>query len=139
MKKQTIALSNPHPILGGTEVFEAFRYSPAVRAGDLLFVAGQVGLRPDGSVPNDVSEQIELAFVRLGAVLEAAGARFDDLVEIVSYHVGMEQLATFREIKDRYVRQDFPTWTILGVATLARSTLKVEIKAVAYLPENRKD
>nr|WP_315594911.1 Rid family hydrolase [uncultured Cupriavidus sp.] len=77
--------------------------------------------------------QIDLAFRRLGAILQAAGLGFEDLVELVSYHVDVDkQLATFREIKDRYIKGDAP-----GLdhsrrrRTLARPTLFVAIKAVA--------
>jgi enamine deaminase RidA (YjgF/YER057c/UK114 family) len=130
--KTTLALPNPHPVLGNTEVFRTFNYAPAVAAGGLLFIAGQIGIRADGSVPDSVEEQIDLAFQRLGAILQAAGLGFGDLVELVSYHVDIDrQLTAFREIKDRYIKDEAPTWTILGVAALARPTLLVEIKAVA--------
>lgn len=130
--KTTIALSNPHPVFGSTEVFKTFNYAPAVAAGGLLFIAGQIGIRADGTVPSTVEEQIDLAFQRLGAILQAAGLGFEDLVELVSYHVDVDkQLTVFREIKDRYINADAPAWTILGVAALARPTLLVEIKAVA--------
>ncbi len=130
--KTAVALSNPHPVFGCTEVFKTFNYAPAVAAGGLLFIAGQIGIRADGTVPTSVEEQIDLAFRRLGAILQAAGLGFEDLVELVSYHVDVDrQLAAFREIKDRYIQEDAPAWTILGVAALARPTLFVEIKAVA--------
>lgn len=130
--KTTVALSDPHPVLGSTEVFKRFNYAPAVAAGGLLFIAGQIGIRADGTVPASVEEQINLAFQRLGAILQAAGLGFGDLVELVSYHVDVnEQLAAFREIKDRYIKADAPAWTILGVAAWARPMLLVEIKAVA--------
>lgn len=55
-----------------------------------------------------------------------------DFVELVSYHVDVDkQLQVFREIKDRYIREDAPAWTILGVAALARPSIFVEIRAVA--------
>ena len=130
--KTTIVLSNPHPVFGSTSVFTTFNYAPAVAAGGLLFVAGQIGIRADGTIPTSVEEQIDLAFQRLGAILQEAGLGFDDLVELVSYHVDVDgQLAAFREIKDRYIKENAPAWTILGVAALARPTLFVEIKAVA--------
>ncbi|WP_230677091.1 hypothetical protein [Ralstonia solanacearum] len=47
--KTTIALSNPHPVFGSTEVFKTFNYAPAVAAGGLLFIAGQIGIRADGT------------------------------------------------------------------------------------------
>jgi enamine deaminase RidA (YjgF/YER057c/UK114 family) len=130
--KTTVALSNPHPVFGNTDVFRTFNYAPAVAAGGLLFIAGQIGVRADGTVPVCVEEQVDLAFQRLGAILQAAGLGFEDLVELVSYHVDVDkQLVAFREIKDRYIKEEAPAWTILGVAALARPTLLVEIKAVA--------
>ena len=130
--KTTVVLANPHSVLGSTEVFRTFNYAPAVAAGGLLFVAGQIGIRADGTVPGSIEEQIDLAFQRLGAVLAEAGLDFGDLVELVTYHVDIDrQLAAFRDIKDRYIKENAPAWTILGVAALARPTLLVEIKAVA--------
>ena len=130
--KTTVVLPNPHPVLGNTDVFRTFNYAPAVAAGGLLFIAGQIGIRADGTVPASVEEQIDLAFQRLGAILQAAGLGFEDLVELVSYHVDVDkQLAAFRQIKDRYIKDEAPAWTILGVAALARPPLLVEIKAVA--------
>lgn len=129
---QRLRLPEDDPTFGGNKVFDLFKYSPAVKANGLVFIAGQVGIRPDGTVPDDAAEQIELAFKRLGAILAHEGLGFENLVELVSYHVRIdEQFTTFREIKDKYVTRDFPAWTILGVASLARPNLLIEIKAVA--------
>ena len=134
MSKHVVTLPVDHPMFSGNKMFDMFRYSPAVRAGGLLFIAGQVGVRPDGTVPDDAASQIELAFQRMQAILEHEGLDFSDLVEMTSYHVDVDrQLTAFREIKDRYVVRDYPAWTIIGVAALARPTLLVEIKAVAAL------
>jgi enamine deaminase RidA (YjgF/YER057c/UK114 family) len=97
-----------------------------------VFIAGQVGLRADGTIPESPAEQTELAFRRIGAILGHLGLDFTDLVEMVSYHTDVShQLADFRAVKERYIRSDFPAWTILGVAALARPELIVEIKVVA--------
>ena len=129
---QRLRLPENDPTFGGNKVFDLFKYSPAVRAGGLVFIAGQVGIRPDGTVPDSAAEQIRLAFMRLGAILKHEGLGFEDLVELVSYHVRIdEQLTTFREIKDEFITRDFPAWTILGIASLARPNLLIEIKAVA--------
>lgn len=117
---------------GSNKVFDLFKYSPAVRAGGLVFIAGQVGIRADGTIPDSAEEQIRLAFTRLGAILKHEGLSFDNLVELVSYHVNIDsQLTTFREVKDEFITREFPAWTILGVASLARSNMLIEIKAVA--------
>jgi enamine deaminase RidA (YjgF/YER057c/UK114 family) len=128
------AVNPTHPAFGAPgspSIFDRFQYSAAVRAGGLVFIAGQVGLDPDGSVPPDAQKQFVNAFERLKIVLESAGSTLDDLVELVTYHVDMQELRSFMEVKQRYVKAPFPTWTILGVAALARPELKIEIKAVA--------
>lgn len=127
-----LRLPENDPTFGSNKVFDLFKYSPAVKAGGLVFIAGQVGLRADGTVPETAEEQIRLAFQRLGAILAHEGLGFEDLVELVSYHVRIdEQLTTFREVKDEFIKSDFPAWTILGIASLARPNLLIEIKAVA--------
>jgi enamine deaminase RidA (YjgF/YER057c/UK114 family) len=135
-KKTTINPVNPiFATKDGSTIFEKFGYSAAVRAGEFVYVAGQIGLNPDGSMPADDETQIANAFDRLKIVLEAAGCSLDNIVELVSYHVGLQKhLARFVEIKSRYIRAPFPTWTILEIAGLARPGLVIEIKAVAYSP-----
>jgi enamine deaminase RidA (YjgF/YER057c/UK114 family) len=137
VSKQAIESSNPvFATKDGSTIFKKFSYSPAVRAGDFIYVAGQVGLNPDGSMPDSDEPQIVNAFDRMKIVLEEAGASLDDIVELVSYHVGLQKhLAGFIEIKNRYIREPFPTWTILEIAGLARPGLVIEIKAVAYAPK----
>ncbi|MGX9391973.1 RidA family protein [Nitrobacteraceae bacterium UC4446_H13] len=137
MKKQAIDSTNPiFATPDGSTIFKKFGYSPAVRAGDFLYVAGQIGLNPDGSMPANDEGQIVNAFDRLKIVMEEAGASLDDIVELVSYHVGLQNhLGKFVEIKSRYIREPYPTWTILEIAGLARPGLVIEIKAVAYAPK----
>ena len=86
-------------------------------------------------MPEDDDTQIVNAFDRLKIVLEAAGSSLDDIVELVSYHVGLQKhLMRFVEIKSRYLKDPYPTWTILEIAGLARPGIVIEIKAVAYSP-----
>jgi enamine deaminase RidA (YjgF/YER057c/UK114 family) len=136
MTKQSLNPSSPiFATKDGSTIFEKFSYSAAIRAGDFIYVAGQIGLNPDGSMPSDDDTQIVNAFDRLKIVLEGADSSLDDIVELVSYHVGLQKhLGRFVEIKNRYIRAPFPTWTILEIAGLARPGLVIEIKAVAYSP-----
>ena len=136
MAKQAINSTNPiFATPDGSTIFRKFGYSPAVRAGDFIYVAGQIGLNPDGTMPENDEGQIVNAFDRMKIVLEEAGASLDDIVELVSYHVGLkDHLTRFVEIKSRYIREPYPTWTILEIAGLARAGLMIEIKAVAYAP-----
>lgn len=72
--KTAVVLSNPHPVLGSTEVFKTFNYAPAVAGGGLLFIAAQIGIRAAGTVPSSVEEQIDLAFQRLGSALRISSS-----------------------------------------------------------------
>lgn len=131
-KIERLRLPEDDATFGSNRIFDLFQYSPAVTANGLVFIAGQIGLRADGSIPEDPKEQIDVAFKRIDAVLKHMGLDFTDVVELVSYHVDIGlQLATFREVKAQYIRSDFPAWTILGIAALARPELIVEIKVIA--------
>jgi enamine deaminase RidA (YjgF/YER057c/UK114 family) len=131
-KIERLRLPEDDATFGSNRVFDLFQYSPAVTAHGLVFIAGQIGMRADASIPQEPKEQIDIAFRRVEAVLKHLGLDFTDVVELVSYHVDVgSQLTAFREVKERYIRSNLPAWTILGVASLARPELVVEIKVVA--------
>lgn len=132
--KKTVTIPADHPDFGGKQIFDLFQYSPAVESNGLLFISGQIGMDPDGNIPEDLAEQCDLVFRRLRVILQARGLDFEDLVELTSYHTDIEQnLGVFREVKERYIKEPFPAWTILGIAALARPILKIELKAVAAI------
>ena len=114
---------------------ERFRYSPGVRAGNLLYIAGQVGRDESLQVVADKEAQFVQAFENVKKVLTEAGATFDDVVEIVTYHTDLRDLALFIAVKDRYITNldRLPTWTGIGTPALAMPGLFVEIKCTAYL------
>ncbi len=66
-------------------------------------------------------------------MLEAAGADFGDVVEITTFHVGMEHLAVFGTVKADFLKEPFPAWTAIGVSELAIPGALVEIRATARL------
>nr|WP_300998337.1 Rid family hydrolase [Hyphomonas sp.] len=72
------------------DLFEQHGYSAAIRSGDLLFVSGQVGSRPDGTPEPDFPRQDQLAFDNLIAVLEAAGCGLGDIVDVTTFHTDPE-------------------------------------------------
>lgn len=112
---------------------DQFHFSPAMRRGKHLFCSGQVGSTADGTLDPDPAAQIAQAFENVAAVLAEAGGSFDDVVEISSFHVGLnEHIGVFMQVKDGYVKKPFPAWTAVGVAELAFGAL-VEIKVTAQL------
>ncbi len=119
------------------EVHERFRYAPGVKAGPLLFMAGQLGRDEQLNVIEDKEAQFAQAFENVEKVLSAAGATFDDVVDMITYHTDMQDLQLFIKVKDRYFTNldQLPTWTAIGVAALAMPGLSAEIKCTALLPD----
>lgn len=105
---------------------------PALRVGDLVFCAGQVGRRVDMSIVADAAAQFEQCFENLRTVLAAASCTLADVVDMTTYHVAIDQRWTaFIEVKNRMLpRSTFP-WTAIGVTTLADPAFLLEVKATA--------
>jgi enamine deaminase RidA (YjgF/YER057c/UK114 family) len=86
---------------GRQALYEKYKYSAAIRSGDLLFVSGQVGSREDGTPEPDFERQVELAFENLKAVLKAAGCTIGDVVDVTTFHTDPEsQLDTMLKVRD---------------------------------------
>lgn len=121
---------------GRQALYERHRYSAAVRSGDLLFVSGQVGSREDGTPEPDFAKQVQLAFDRLNAVLAAAGASFDDVVDVTTFHTDPErQFEAVMAVRDGVIgAPPYPNWTAVGVTWLAG--FDFEIKAIARIPQS---
>ncbi|MBN8921467.1 MAG: hypothetical protein BGP10_16595 [Rhodanobacter sp. 68-29] len=119
---------------GRQALYERNRYSPAVRADGFLFVSGQVGSREDGSPEPDPEAQVRLAFDNLNAVLEAAGCRFDDVVDVTVFLVDPQNTleTVWRVLPDYWGEAPYPTLTGVGVTWL--SGFQFEIKVIARLP-----
>src|SRR6266446_1703069 len=93
--------------------------NPGVKAGNLLFIAGQVGRDANLNVVEGKEAQFVQAFENVKKVLTAAGATFDDVVDMVTYHTDMRDLQLFITVKDRYYTGEYPAWTGVGVTALA--------------------
>ena len=119
---------------GRHDLYAAHTYSAAIRSGDLLFVSGQVGSRPDGSPEPDFEAQVRLAFGNLTATLAAAGCGLDDIVDVTSFHTDPEaQFGTVMAVKAQmFPGEPYPNWTAVGVTWLAG--FDFEIKVIARIP-----
>ncbi|MCC4608919.1 RidA family protein [Xanthomonas campestris pv. zinniae] len=115
-------------------LYERHRYSPAVRADGLLFVAGQVGSREDGSPEPDLDAEIARAFSNLDAILSAAGCTSQDVVDVTLFMVDPEVVfgAAWNRWADYWGPAPYPTVTAVGVTWLAG--FRFEIKMVVKLP-----
>lgn len=133
MTIQAIEIPADSTVFGETRsAFSRFGYSAAVRSHDLLFIAGTIGRRADGSIAETIEEQTEIAVARIHEILRLADLTPAALVDVVSYHVDIHQhLPGFLEVKQRLVAAPYPAWSMIGVSALAAPEFLVEIRATA--------
>ncbi|HZQ04671.1 MAG TPA: RidA family protein [Gaiellaceae bacterium] len=112
--------------------FEGAPYSQAIKANGLVFVSGQLGLRPGERelVPGGVAEQTEQVFENLRAVLEAAGSGLERVVKTTVFLQDLGDFAAMNEVYARHVGGVPPARSTVQVARLPAGAL-VEIEAVA--------
>lgn len=97
----------------------------------LLFTNGQVGTRADGTTPEAVTDQLEVVFERLNAVLHAANMTLENIVRFDVFFTNQADVKSFVEVRDRIMGDHKPAATLLIVSALARPELKIEVEAVA--------
>lgn len=109
-------------------------YSPAIRAGDFIFVSGCVAVDPKGEIAGgSVAEQTRVIIQNIARVLEAAGA---DLASVVRTTVYMVDIARFGEMNVAYraaFKDPLPARSTVEISRLARPSFLLEIDAVAYV------
>jgi 2-iminobutanoate/2-iminopropanoate deaminase len=114
--------------------FQGAPYSQAIRAGDFVFVSGQLGLRPgDTSITGEtIQEQTEQIFANLRAILEAAGSGLDRLVKTTVFLADLGDFAGMNEVYAQHVGDEPPARSTVEVGGLPSGAL-VEIDAIAQV------
>lgn len=109
-------------------------YSQAVRAGDLVFISGQIPLDPATGqlVSGEIAAQTERVMRNLGAVLAAAGCAFADVAKTTIYLVDLAHFTTVNEVYGRFFEAPYPARSTVQVAALPRGA-QVEIDAMALV------
>ncbi len=97
----------------------------------MLIISGQVGMKQDGTVPEDPIEQLEMVFENILRNLQAANMEMEDLVKINYYLVGEWDTAKRRELIASKLNGHKPCSTLVYVAGLASPIYKVEVEAWA--------
>ena len=125
MTKEIIIPANVHQSRG---------YSHAIKVGNTIYVAGQVGIGEDSKVVDGGFEaQAKQALENLKRVLEASGASFKDVVKLNTYVTTMEFMPVYRELRRSYFGDHYPASTLIQVAGLALPEFLIEIEAVAVI------
>jgi len=113
--------------------FQGAPYNQAVVAGDLVFVAGQLGLEPgDTAVAGDIGQQTERALANLAAILQAAGSSMENLVKTSVFLASLDDFVGMNEVYAAKVGDRPPARSTFEVARLPSGAL-VEIEAIAHL------
>lgn len=108
-------------------------YSQAVKVGDLLFTAGQIALKPDGTwAGGDITQQTTQVMENLSAILKAAGSSLGQVVKSTCFLASMDDFAAFNEVYGRYMAGNLPARSTVQVARLPKDGL-VEVEVVASL------
>ncbi|HEX9966190.1 MAG TPA: Rid family hydrolase [Allosphingosinicella sp.] len=117
---------------GARKFQEQWGYSDAIVAGDSIYLSGiVVGLRPGET---DLEAAYERVYRQIGAILKRAGASWDDVVDISSFHTDVEgQIEKMVVVHKRHVKAPYPAWTAIGVARILGGGI-TEIKIVAKRP-----
>jgi enamine deaminase RidA (YjgF/YER057c/UK114 family) len=115
------------------EWYRQSRLSPAVQVGDLLFVAGCTGVE---AAAGAARAQMHRAYEEIAEVLHAAGASWDDVVSMTTYHGHFRRdIQAMIEIHREFISEEaFPAWTAVGVTELYEPEAIVEISVVAARP-----
>jgi 2-iminobutanoate/2-iminopropanoate deaminase len=114
--------------------FQGAPYNQAIRVGDLVFVAGQLGLSAETgqAAGPTVTEQTEQIMQNLGAILEAAGSGIDKLVKTTVFLTDLGDFAAMNEVYARHVGDRPPARSTVEISTLPNG-LVVEIEAIAHV------
>ncbi len=122
------------------------KYPHVKRAGDFLFVSGTSARRADNTIAGakvdefgttnlDIRAQTEAVLENVRDILESVGAHLDDVVEVTTYLVNMNDFAGYNEVYGKYFGNHGPARTTVAVHQLPHPHLLIEIRALAYTPE----
>jgi 2-iminobutanoate/2-iminopropanoate deaminase len=113
--------------------FQGAPYNQAITVGDLVFVAGQLGVAPGGSgtVGDGITEQTEQVMENLAAILDASGSGLANLVKTTVFLTDLGDFAAMNEVYARHVGERPPARSTVQVAALP-SGARVEIEAIAH-------
>ena len=110
-------------------------YSPAIRAGNLLFVSGQIPIDPASGnlITGDIAAQAEQVMRNLTALLKAAGVGFEHVVRTTVYLTDMNEFGAMNDVYGRYIVDPPPARATVQVARLPRD-VKIEVDCIAVIP-----
>ena len=112
--------------------FANYAHGLEVKPGSrIVFCSGQLGIGPDGAIPDDVESQARLCFRAIAAILGEASMSLRDLVRLNAYVASAQYLGDYMKVRDEFVSNPPPASTLMVVQGFARPEFKVELEAIA--------
>jgi reactive intermediate/imine deaminase len=126
MGKQIISTADAPAAIG--------TYSQGVRVGNTIWISGQIPLDPrtQSLVTGDIEVQARRVFDNLKAIVDAAGATFDDVVKATVFLTDLSHFALVNQIMAEYFREPYPARAAVGVAALPRGA-QIEVECIVAL------
>ena len=131
MAHEILKLKSVHPTTG---------YSHCARAGNTLYIAGQVSTDVGGKLVGrgDMEAQARQVFTNLKNIVEEAGGRLSDIVKMTTILTHFGNIDAYRGVRNEYFAEPFPPNTLLVIDSLANKEFLIEIEAIAVLDGGRR-
>ena len=126
MAHEILKLKSVHPTVG---------YSHAAKAGNTLYIAGQVAQDVEGNVvgEGDLEAQVSQVFTNLKNVMEEAGGSLQNIVKMTTFLTNYNNIETYRSVRNQFFSEPFPPNTLLIIESLALPDYMIEVEAIAVL------
>jgi reactive intermediate/imine deaminase len=126
MAHKILKLENVHPTTG---------YSHAAKAGNTLYIAGQIAKDVDGNLvgKGDFEKQVRQVYENLKNILEEAEGNLQNIVKMTTFLIHYSYIETYRSVRNEYFPEPYPPNTLLIVESLALPDYMIEVEAVAIL------
>ena len=108
--------------------------SPGIRVGDMLYVSGHVGVDADGNIAEGAEAQSRQVMANIRGVIEAGGGRMEDVCKITCFLTNMDDYAAYSKVRLETWPANPPASSTVGVSTLVRPEMVVEVEAIVKLP-----
>ena len=124
-----------HEILNLSKVHPTKGYSHVAKAGNTLYIAGQVAKDLEGNLvgKGDFETQVRQVFTNLKNILEEAEGGIQNIVKMTTFLTHFDYIETYRNVRDEFIQEPFPPNTLLIVNSLAMAEYMIEVEAIATL------
>ena len=118
-----------------TGLYRPPTYSPVVKAGNTIYIAGQTAMDASGALvgKGDIKAQVAQVFRNIMTALASVGASYTNLVKVTTYLTSTTNIEGYRTVRSQFLKNNLPARTLLVIKGLARADMLVEVDAIAVV------